>query len=114
MRKGHHSGLDDIRVGQQSLLDMHTRDILSAPNDDILRATNDIEVALRIKAAKVARGDPAFYIGGSRRFAPVAPPRGRRPCKNLPHAIYIRLLHPHLHPPPWPPHPPPPPLPPPP
>src|SRR5260370_34024307 len=31
MRKGHHSGLDDIRVGQQSWRDMHTRDILSAP-----------------------------------------------------------------------------------
>src|SRR5260370_57151 len=96
MRKGHHSGLDDIRVGQQSLLDMHTRDILSAPNDDILRATNDIEVALRIKAAKVARGDPAFYIGGSRRFAPVAAHRGRRPCKNLPDTIYIRVLDPHF------------------
>src|SRR5260370_10009569 len=97
MRKGHHSGLDDIRVGQQSLLDMHTRDILSAPNDDILRATNDIEVALRIKAAKVARGDPAFYIRGTRRVAPVAPHRGRRPRTKLPHPHYTRVIDHHLH-----------------
>src|SRR5260370_35133822 len=96
MRKGHHSGLDDIRVGQQSLLDMHTRDILSAPNDDILRATNDIEVALLIQAAKVARGDPAFCINESRSFAPIAARRGGRPRKNLPDTISIRVLDLHF------------------
>src|SRR6266567_46313 len=75
---------------------MDTRDILSTSNDDLLRATNDKEVALLIQPTKVARGNPAFGIDGSRSFAPVAAHCRGCPCKDLPDAICIRLLDPHF------------------
>src|ERR1700730_18128314 len=81
---------------------MDARDILSTPDDDILRATNDKEVALLVQPAKVTRGNPAFAIHRRRSFAPITTHRRWCPREDLPDTIGIWVLDPHFDDRKWP------------
>src|SRR5258708_38645145 len=92
MWKGHHGGLDDIRVGKKGSIDMHDCDVLSATNDDVLRPPHDVEAPFLVQATKISGGHPAVRIDGGSGLAPVAAHRCRRPSQDLSDAIGIRVL----------------------
>ena len=59
----------------QELLDFAWRDVLSAANDQVLQAADDIAVAVRIERTEVPGVHPSVgidRIGGPGRVSPVA------------------------------------------
>src|ERR1043166_8442266 len=63
-----HGGLRHRRVREQRLLDLARVDVLAAADDELARASDDVEEAVPIEAAEVARTEP-----------PAAHRRPRRP-----------------------------------
>ncbi len=59
VRGRHHGALQDRRVGRERVLDVDRRDVLAAPDDDVLRAVLDQDVALLVEGGHVAGVEPA-------------------------------------------------------
>ena len=57
------AGLDDVGVVEQDGLDVDGVDVVAAPDDDVLLATDDVEVAVGVEPGQVAGVEPAVLPG---------------------------------------------------
>ena len=60
----HHRDVAHAGVSEENLFDFPGIDILSTPNDHVLDAANNLDVAPRIHRSEVARMQPARFIDG--------------------------------------------------
>src|SRR3989441_1698001 len=90
-----HGSLRHRGVREQRLLDLARVDVLAAADDELARASDDVEEAVRIEAAEVARAQPAAVHRRRRRLRrPEVAARSEEHTSELQSLAYLvcRLL----------------------
>ncbi len=71
VRGTHHGDLLDGFVLHQRMLDVGGVHVVAAPDDDVLRSADDVEVAVAVELAEITRDQPAVAPGLRRGFGVV-------------------------------------------
>src|SRR4051794_36175862 len=53
-----HGHVADVRVGEEHILDLTGVDVEPARDDEVLAASDDVQVAVRVEPAEVTRPEP--------------------------------------------------------